>query len=68
MASPRLFAAHITSNIPALSLSTTSGLDGSLASQRCLLVCHVCSSPFVWRLASLVSCYCRTVLVWQQVL
>ncbi|CAG7904864.1 unnamed protein product, partial [Brassica rapa] len=25
--------------------------------ERCLLVCHVCSSPFVRRLASLVSCY-----------
>ncbi|KAF3576516.1 hypothetical protein DY000_02030421 [Brassica cretica] len=61
MASSRLFRCHITSNIPALSLSTTSGVDGGLVSQRCLLVCHVCSSPFVWRLAYLVSCYCCTV-------
>ncbi|KAL0670128.1 hypothetical protein Bca4012_032832 [Brassica carinata] len=68
MASSRLFAAHITSNIPALSLSTTSEVDGGLVSQSCLLVCHVCSSPFVRRLASLVSCYCCTFLVWRQVL
>ncbi|KAF2569300.1 hypothetical protein F2Q68_00025034 [Brassica cretica] len=67
MASSRLFAAHITSNISALSLSTTSMVDGGLVSQSCLLVCHVCSSPFVRRLASLVSCYCCTVLVWRQV-
>ncbi|WZZ50529.1 hypothetical protein YC2023_050636 [Brassica napus] len=57
---------HITSNIPALSLSTTSRVDGGLVSQRCLLVCHVCSSPFVWRLASLVSCYCCADTVWSE--
>ncbi|WZZ70404.1 hypothetical protein YC2023_081774 [Brassica napus] len=68
MASSRLFAVHITSNIPALSLSTTSGgrrrsgFSKVSLDLSCLLL-SICP-----RLASLVSCYCCTVLVWRQVL
>ncbi|KAF2539912.1 hypothetical protein F2Q68_00020459 [Brassica cretica] len=65
MPTPRLFAAHITLNLPALSLSRTSGIDGSLVLGG--VSWFVMFAPLhCRRLASLVSSYCCMVLMRRQ--
>ncbi|WZZ87808.1 hypothetical protein YC2023_116387 [Brassica napus] len=65
MPTPRLFAAHITLNLPALSLSRTSGIDVGLVLGG--VSWFVMFAPLhCRRLASLVSSYCCMVLMRRQ--